>query len=301
MPLNRCLACMQEIEPGIRICPHCHTAIPCPPNDANSLQPGYELGRFVIGKQIGHGGYGKTYIAFDKRLQRIQCIKEFFPNKFRRLSDMSPDVTPEEKVEFDKSSDRFLQEARIMSAMSEHKVPNMVEVFDQLEMNGTTYILMEYLDGCTMDAYITQTQRGLPWREATDVAIAVLSALEGMHKEGYIHRDISLSNIFRLKNGSVRVIDFGSAEPIRTASLHPEQIGTSTKRFYSPPEQLAALPQGPTVDIYALGVCLFKMLAGGWPEVLLEKTFPKALRILFFLEFSIASSSMSFTSVRVVA
>ena len=235
--MSRCRACMEPVRPGTTVCPRCGAQIPCKPNSANSLQPGYELGRFVIGREIGRGGFGITYIAFDKRLETVRCIKEYFPGGCKRREDMSPDYQEGEEARFRQFSERFLKEARIMSAMSDRNVPNVVQVFDQLDLNGTTYIIMEYLNGCTLDQHITRRKQGLDWTEAKRVMEAVLETVGEIHKQGYLHRDLSLNNIFRLKDGSIRVIDFGSAELLSDALSGSENIWPSSKPYYSPPEQ----------------------------------------------------------------
>ena len=86
-----------------------------------------------------------------------------------------------------------------MSSMSEEKVSNVVNVYDQLVLNGTTYILMEYLDGCTLDEWITRRKQPLSWQDACKAMRTVLQTLEEIHRHGYLHRDLSLSNIFRVQ------------------------------------------------------------------------------------------------------
>ena len=269
MPFNRCLVCMRESAPGGRVCSYCHAAIPCPPNPEDCLQPGCVLprngGRYVIGRAIGRGGFGISYIAFDTRLQAVRCIKEYFPKSCRRREDMSPDVAPGEEERFKRYSDRFLQEARIMSDLSAKNVPNVAVVYDQLEENGTNYIVMEYLNGCTMDEYIRK-HGGLRWEEAKKVMTALLQTLSAIHRYGYLHRDVSLNNIFYLTEGGVRLIDYGCAEPIDKARNHPELAYPSRKLYYSPPEQVRREAQGEGTDVYAAGMCMYKLVAGGFPE-----------------------------------
>ena len=267
VPEERCLACMKPLNAGTSMCFNCGTPVPCSPNPSDCLQPGYLLaGRFTIGQVIGRGGYGISYIAFDNRLQAVRCIKEYFPTNYGRNKDMSPIVAPGKEQDFERFSDRFLQEARIMSTLSADKVSNVVNVYDQLNLNGTTYILMEYLEGCTMDEWITRRKKALPWQEAVQAMVSVMQTLGEIHKHGYLHRDLSLSNIFRVQDGSVRVIDFGSAEPIDKAKNSPGEMWPSSKRYYSPEEQANNRVQGPWTDLYAAGACLFKMAAGGWPQ-----------------------------------
>ena len=173
---------MNPVTPAMVRCPHCGAQVPCPPNAPDALQPGYVLNnRFLIGRAIGRGGYGITYIAYDRRLLVVRCIKEYFPKGYRRNPDMSPLVPPDREADFRLHANRFLQEARIMSAMTEKKVDNVVAVMDQLDLNGTTYILMEYLDGCSMDQWLGYQQRALGWREAKATMMTVLKADRKAH------------------------------------------------------------------------------------------------------------------------
>ena len=266
MPTERCLVCMKPLSTGTNRCPHCGSPVPCTPNPPEALQPGYILaGRFTIGRVISRSRFGITYIAYDNRLETTRCIREYFPQNYNRAPDMTPEVPIEKNREFEKYADHFAKGARIMSNMSEDNVSNVVDVFDQLELNGTTYVLMEYLDGCTMDEWIMRTRKGLGWKETRRVMQAVLQALEEIHRHGYLHRNLSLSNIFRMKDGSIRIIDFGSAEPISMAKNEPDKLWPSSKRYYSPEEQVENKAQGPWSDVYAAGACMFRMLTGGWP------------------------------------
>lgn len=264
---RRCLTCMQPLTVDSGKCPRCGALVPCPPNPPECLQPGNLLGnRFLIGRVIGRGGYSIFYIVYDQRLQTARCIKEFFPKNCRRMPDGTPDAAPGQEGNIRRLSERFRQEARIISAMSEDNVRNVVNVFDQLSLNGNPFILMEFLSGCTMDEWITSRRKGLPWQEACRDISAVLQSLQGIHDHGYLHRNISLSNIFRTSDGGIRVIGFGSAEPIETAKKNPGMMWPSSKRYYSPSEQISNSVQGPWTDVYAAGACLFKAVAGGWPQ-----------------------------------
>ena len=267
MSEGRCLACMKPLDSGADRCPACGAPVPCAPNPPECLQPGYVLhGRFLIGKVISRSGSSVFYIAFDEQLQTVRCIKEFFPRGCRRLPDMSPEILPEAEADFRKFSDRFLQQARIISGLSEDRVSNVVKVFDQMTVSGTSYIIMEYLDGCTADEWIGRRKQGFAWQDAVQMMKSVLQTVEEVHRYGYLHRNLSLSNIFCVRDGSYRLIGFGSAESIRMAKSDPGRMWPSSKRYYSPEEQISNSVQGPWTDVYAAGACLFKAVAGGWPS-----------------------------------
>lgn len=257
---------MRKLEAGKKQCPYCGSGIPCDPNPPYCIQPGCLLAsRFTVGKAVGRDGSGITYTVYDQRLQTIRSMKEFFPRNCRRRPDRSAEILPGQEKNYELMSGRFLQEARIMSVLSEDKVSGTVNIIDRLNLTGNPCILMEYLNGCTLDEWVTRQGKGLPWPEAVQYIQAVLETLRGMHEHGYLHRNICLSNIFRMRNGSIRITGFGSAEPAAKAKKEPGKLWPSSKRYYSPSEQISNGVQGPWTDIYAVGACLFKAAAGGWP------------------------------------
>lgn len=267
MSAERCLACMKLLNSGVKQCPHCGARLPCAPNPQDCLQPGTLLGgRFLVGRTTARDGSGILYTVFDHRLQAIRSMKEFFPRKCARSQDMSPVFPSGQESYFRSMSGRFLQEARIMAVLSENRVSGTVDVFDRIKLNGNDYILMEHLNGCTLDEWLTAKRKALPWRESVQYMRAVLQALHGVHTHGYLHRNVSLSNVFRMYDGSIRVVGFGSAEPMITAQKDPGSLWPSSKRYYSPGEQISNSAQGPWTDVYAAGACLFKLTAGGWPS-----------------------------------
>ena len=93
---NRCLACMKECPPNARICPWCGTVIPCPQNPSECLQVGFELGKYIIGRQIKREMNSITYIAFDTVLNAPRWVAEFFPFKAESFSNMETKEIPEE-------------------------------------------------------------------------------------------------------------------------------------------------------------------------------------------------------------
>lgn len=267
MPGERCPACMKLHRAGISQCPNCGVSIPCEPNPPDSLPQGYMLGnRFLIGRATGRGQNSICYTAFDNRLQVTRCIREFFPRGFDRRPDMSPEIPPEKEQEFREKEDSFLKEARIMSVLNEEKVSNVLKVFDRTEQNGTTYILTEYLEGCTLDEWVSRDRRSISWEETAGIAQTILKTLEEIHSHGYLHRDLNLGSIFRLEDGSVRIVDFSHTEPIDEAKNNPERMTPFSRRYYSPEEQVSNGSQGPWTDTYAVGASMFRMLAGGWPS-----------------------------------
>ena len=260
-----CYCCMSEVNAQESVCPHCHHAIPYYPTDRRDLKPGTRLhdDRFEVGRALGHGGFGITYIAYDWHLHAIRTIKEYYPTGCERGMDNHLIVTPEMEETVRKNRMNFLHEARMMSRASDAHIKHVVSIFDQFDENGTSYILMEYLDGKTIDDYMRDViNRPFKWQEAVPLAIEILSALHELHRNNLLHRDISCNNIFILGGKETCLIDFGSAELLDDAQNHPEKLKSSKKPAYTPLEQINRQKQGAYSDVYAMAVVLFKMIAG---------------------------------------
>ena len=231
------------------------------------MKPGETLGgRYIIGTVLGYGGFGVTYRAWDSMLSTVVAVKEFYPSGLvsRIPGEKSVVVFSGEKAESYKSQLlRFLDEARNMAKFSSD--PHIVGVYDFYQENNTAYIIMEYLDGQTLKAYMAQVGGRLPEEEAVRFITPILEAIASIHSKKIIHRDISPDNIFVLRDGRIKLLDFGAAR----FSENPEGL-TSTviiKPGYAPPEQYRSkMKQGPWTDLYAAGATLYKMLTGVTPS-----------------------------------
>ena len=266
----RCSNCMKEYEEEFEVCPHCGYIRGTKPKEPYHLQPEMVLtGKYVIGTVIGFGGFGVIYKAWDKNLEKVVAVKEYYPTAFlsRVPGQMQVHVYDKKNVDvFEKGKREFLEEARNMAKFNNH--PNIVHVFDFFEENGTAYFVMEYLDGCNLKTFL-QINKKNGKRLSVDTALqiiqSVLSALKATHVAKIIHRDIKPANIYICKDGTIKVIDFGAArfsdseaERTRTIIITPG---------YAPAEQYQTKSkQGPYTDIYAVGAVLYEMLTGIKPE-----------------------------------
>ena len=278
---NRCYTCMRKVAPGTNRCPHCGSDIPCRQSSPNALQPGtIIMNRFIVGHEQGHGGFGITYIAYDTQLQTVRALKEFFPQRgCTRRPDLSPEIQPGFEETFERNRQHFLHEARIMMEADSRKIENIVKIVDIFNLNGTSYILMEYLTGSTVDQYIGKNGP-MTAEQAIPVFLEAMKALDGLHKAGILHRDVSMSNIFMLDNGEVKLIDLGSAEHLSDAAKSPEKLWPSRKEDYSPIEQIKKKQQGTYTDVYAAAVTLFKMIARRSPGTQPGDPLPPISRVL---------------------
>jgi len=208
------------------------------PNSIASALPGY-----VIGDEIGRGGWGSVLRAHHVALGRDVAIKQL-PAGF------APDKH---------ALERFMSEARIIAQLDH---PHIVKVYDFVESQGSWLIVMELLDGGTLFEHF---RTGIRADQACGVALAVCAALEAAHARGILHRDIKPDNVLFTAGGIARLSDFGIAKEIdvdvqRTRA--GEVIGTPT---YMSPEQALGRPVGTGSDIYSLGIVLYELLGGRAP------------------------------------
>ena len=267
-----CLGCMQEINADDVMCPHCGFD----PNNyrvnPRCLRLGTKLaGKYIIGKVIGEGGFGITYIGWDEKLELPIAIKEFFPPKIASRDTTTGNNTiyvfdGAEEKSFEDGMRRSVKEARSMSKLEAYE--GIVSIRDFFNENKTAYIIMEYVDGDTLKKYLEQNGKMSP-EDVLKVMKPIMKALEQMHRTGLIHRDVSPDNIMIRRDGQVKLIDFGSA---RVAQEDDEKSLTiMLKRGFSPEEQYRSKGhQGAWTDIYALCATMYYMLTGKIPGTIGE-------------------------------
>lgn len=219
------------------------------------------IGRYIILGELGRGGMGVVYDAWDPRIERQVAVKTIEP-------DLVPDEQEREEV-----IERFLREIKVVGRLSH---PGIVTIFDYGEepelrrgddpyAHGRTYYyVMEYLEGRPL-AKVLKTQPIIPDVEAVQIAIDIADALAMAHAQKIIHRDIKPSNIFIRQDGGAVLLDFGIAKTSSPGLTRQGQIlGTPT---YLAPERLREkeIPLDGRADLFSLGVLLYTMLAGRAP------------------------------------
>ena len=263
-----CPYCMAQVNPG-ESCSQCGltagTYTPAP----HHLPPQTALmDRYLIGRVLGEGGFGITYIGCDLRLELRVAIKEYYPATLvSRRAEESLCVRPYAGMEgsFEKGRLRFLTEARAMAKMD--KTPEIVSVRDFFEENNTAYIVMEYLDGTTFKELVRQKGGRIEAEELLRLIEPLFGALSAMHEKGLIHRDISPDNLM-LEHGAVRLLDFGCA---RESLAGNETMTITLKHGYAPIEQYQRKGQGPWTDVYALSATIYYCLTGKVPPQALDR------------------------------
>ena len=267
----RCYGCMNEYQNESGICPICGYAQGTRPENALHMLPGSLLAnRYLIGKVLGFGGFGVTYIAWDSVLQQRVAIKEYLPSEFATRTPGKTEVSifsGNKAQQFADGKNKFLEEAKRLAKFQNE--PGIVRIFDRVEANNTAYIVMEYLDGETLAEFLNREKK-VPIDQGISMLTPVIHSLEVVHKAGIIHRDISPDNIFITKDEHVKLIDFGAARYATTS--YSRSLTVIIKPGYSPEEQYRSRgEQGPRTDVYALAAVLYRMITGETPPDALER------------------------------
>lgn len=229
-----------------------------------NLQPDTLLceGKYIIQKKIGEGGFGITYKATQKGLNRTVCIKEYFPiGKCARETNTQTIFVPESNVNmFEKYRQAFVKEAKMLATLHH---PNIVEVLDVFDENNTSYMVMSFIEGKSLQS-IVEAQGRLPYPEVVNYIAQITNAIGYIHERHILHRDIKPDNIMITANYKAILIDFGSA---REFEQDKTQIHTSMLTHgYAPTEQYTANSRkGSYTDIYAIGATMYFAVTGQVP------------------------------------
>ena len=205
------------------------------------------LGRYEILEELGRGAMGIVYKGRDPKLDRLTAIKTI-----RFTDDFDEDQAG-------KIREQFYREAEVVAKLSH---PNIVTIYDVGEDLDLSYLAMEYLEGESLETFARKEQL-LSIRKTIDVTAQVCDALGYAHNHGIVHRDIKPANIMILKNGLVKVTDFGIARATASSKTRTGVIkGTP---YYMSPEQISGMKVDGRSDIFSLGIVFYQLLTGELP------------------------------------
>ncbi len=268
-----------KIKPDKGECPYCHFDLEQYQEEMQKrwihyLQPGSILnGRYMIGKVLGEGGFGITYIGWNLNLEMPIAIKEYFPNGFVMRNTSQTDtvsvLSGEGKEKFYlKQKERFLDEAKTLGRLC--SMESIVSVRDCFAENGTAYIIMEYLDGKDFGKFLRENGGKLPANQVFYMMEPIIKALGFIHKDnqGLIHRDISPDNIRVTQDSKIKLMDFGAARK----TDDEKSLSVVLKPGYAPEEQYRTRgKQGPWTDVYGVCATMYRAITGKKPIESLER------------------------------
>lgn len=241
-----------------------------------ALPPGSILnGRYLIGRALGQGGFGITYLALDLTKTEKVAIKEYFPNALVNRQEngartqVQPKTTTDEDT-FRYGLKKFKDEAELLSTFRNQR--HIVSIHRFFFANNTGYFVMEYVDGISLKAYVGKMGK-LLYADAVGILEPMLEAIGVLHQKGLIHRDVSPDNIYIQTDGVVKLLDFGAARFFLQARSKGNTV--ILKPGYAPPEQYESKGnQGPWSDVYALGATLYYALTGKAPLDSISRKIP---------------------------
>ena len=280
-----CINCMHLKKDPWDVCPYCGYDPDTYEPSSQALKPYTILNeKYILGKKLGAGGFGITYLAYDKDLDIPVAVKEFFmrtsmyrDSRHSTAISIAMSNRSDEQI-YRSNKDRFKKEAQLLAKLG--SIPGIVTVHNYFEQNNTAYIVMEYLEGRTLRQYVRDHGGQLPYRDILKMIRPVLESLKQLHDYQIFHRDISPDNLMVLKNGTMKLYDFGGArvnDEIHEADTcshfsgpdRDEEESDSSivlvKKGFSPYEQYCRGLQGPWTDEYALAATLYFCITGRTP------------------------------------
>jgi len=260
---NYCPGCM-KMKTGNAVC-ECGFNEETYEKQPHHLAPGTVLsGSIIIGKVIGEGGFGITYLGYDPDLDITVAVKEFYIRKYAgrntESSNQIVSLTENKKASFEKGRDRFIEEARKLAKFLNED--GIVSIYRYFRENNTAYIVMEYIDGINLKDYLKQNGT-MSFDAAAKILRPVMESLGRLHEENIIHRDISPDNIMIDSTGRAKLLDMGAARE----NSEDAKFSVILKMGYTPPEQYRTTgKQGPWTDVYALCATMYTCVTGFVPE-----------------------------------
>lgn len=263
LPYDNCPNCFMPIG-GSTICPNCGNDYSKNKQFAGVL-PVFTLlnNRYLVGRVLGKGGFGVTYIAKDIISNNICAIKEYMPSEYSTRSGGTQNIVPfsddKARFVFTHGREKFVEEAKTLLKLRNN--PIVVDILDYFTQNNTAYLVMEYLDGQDLRKMARSSGGKLDPEFAKMVFVTIASSLMEIHRMNILHRDLSPENIIVTSNGRIKLIDFGAARNF--VSTQNKGMSILLKPGFAPPEQYNAKgTQGPWSDVYALCATFYTLVSG---------------------------------------
>jgi serine/threonine protein kinase len=266
-----CMGCM--IEKGqAEYCSQCGWKEGTLPESVLQLPSRTTLvGRYLLGRVLGQGGFGITYLAWDLLEEKKLAVKEYFPTALstRKQDHVTVSAISGANVnDFDYGLRKFEREARVLQRVRDR--PGVVSLLNFFEANGTAYIVMSFVEGRNFKEFLDESGGSISFLDALQILKPVMKALQEVHSVGLLHRDISPANIYVGQNGEVTILDFGTARHLFGEQSQSLQL--VVKPGYAPEEQYRSKgEQGAWTDVYALAATFYRAVTGRVPSDALER------------------------------
>ncbi len=220
------------------------------------------LAQYQIQRVLGRGGMGVVYLAKHTQIGKLVAIKELAATYSRDISLRL----------------RFKNEAALMANLNH---PNIVTLHDYMETAEGVYLVMEYVEGTTLDHYIQNVSGPITEDRAVAIFKQILEGVGYAHSKGIVHRDLKPANIMLTAEGGVKILDFGIAKNLYATERGHTQVGVKIGTiYYMSPEQVLAKELDRRSDIYSLGVLFFEMLTAQNPYQMLDSEYEISHKIV---------------------
>ena len=275
MEQRRCLGCMELTDQPV--CPRCGWSAQRN-NEFHQLPVGTVLAdKYLVGRALGQGGFGITYIGWDRNLDIRVCVKEFFPmSTVNRDHSIANTVNCNATVlmnGYASSRERFLREAKSMAKFRD--VPQIVSIFDFFQANNTAYMVMQYIEGIDLAKYVHKRGGRIAMDETLRILKPIMEALSLVHEAGMIHRDIAPDNIMLHPRDGAKLLDFGAVRQLENPDTEKELTRSTEailKNGFAPMEQYQSRGSlGPWTDVYALSATIYYCVTGRIPTEALTR------------------------------
>lgn len=266
-----CNSCMEPYEDGDK-CPKCGYSDSNPVKESLHLPIGSIIkDRYTIGKVLGSGAFGATYIGWDRKSGCKVAIKEYLPGEFATRVPGKTSVTMftdgKKQKQFHDGLVKFVEEAEKLRQLPADN--GVAQILDSFNFNNTAYVVSEFLQGETL-AQKLERDGTLPAAEAIELILPVINSIQLIHSQGTIHSNICPENIFLTADGKVKLIDFAAYRTATTS--HSRSLSVVVNAGYSAEEQYRSRSdQGTYTDVYSLGAVLYRMITGMAPPDAFER------------------------------
>ncbi|MBR7074301.1 MAG: SEL1-like repeat protein [Oscillospiraceae bacterium] len=290
MEFKCCYGCMRELDAPGTVCPNCgfdNTNDPAR-QPRHVLKCGTVLaGHYVVGRMLGQGGFGITYIGYDLNLETPVCIKEYYPEGAAMRSSTQSSMVcwgnSENAQGLRDSRKSFIKEAQ--KAVKLRDLSHVVSVWGVFSENETSYIVMDYIEGETLKTRLVRTQKTLSEQECMVLVAPVMRDLEKAHTRGIIHRDIKPENIMLDAEGEPVLLDMGAAKDLAKAGQDGGTLSSTmvVSQGFSPREQYRAKGNiGPWTDVYAMCATICYCVTGKVPPTPMDREDGEAVELSAF-------------------